>query len=59
MEEGDGKSSLYLKPALATRLFLSLTVVLDQVANVTVKMKHGRRCLLCKIKARKVVKMIV
>lgn len=55
MEGGDHKS-LYFKPALATRLFLSLAVVLGQVTNVTVKIKNGRRCLLCKMKAKKVVK---
>lgn len=55
MEGGDHKSS-YFKPALASRLFLSLMVVLGQVTRATVKIKNGRRCLLCKMKARKVVK---
>lgn len=54
--EGRDHKSLYFKPALATRLFPSLTVVLGQVTNVTVKIKNGRRCILCKMKARKVVK---
>jgi len=56
VEDGDHESSSYFKPTLATMLVSSLRVVMDQLTNDTVKIKNGMRCVLCKMKARKVVK---